>query len=114
MIYVASPYSSPILQVPEQRFRATAQFVLHLLQEGAGPVFSPIVYFHPLATQAALPTDAGYWHNTNMQFLRRAEVVFLLRLTGWEQSKGVAIELNVAKMLGIPVRHFSPDFRELS
>lgn len=110
MIYLASPYTTPIASVLEQRVTAAIQFTALCIQQGL-PVFSPIMYFHPLAIHFNLPTDSGYWHNINMQFLRRADAVFALRLMGWEQSKGMKIELNVAKVAGIPVVHYGPDFK---
>lgn len=112
MIYVASPYSSPIATVVEQRVQRTMQFVGLMLQRGF-PVFSPIAYFHPFATAFKLPTDAGFWHQTNMQFLRKAECVWVLRLVGWEQSKGLIVERRVAKTLAIPIIHFDENFQPL-
>lgn len=112
MIYLASPYSTPIASVLQERVAKTIQFTMLCIQQGL-PVFSPITYFHPLAQAAGMQTDAETWHNTNMQFLRKSDVVFALRLVGWEQSKGMKVELNVAKMLGIPVQHYSATFEPL-
>lgn len=109
MIYVAAPYSSPLVGVQEQRLDKTIEFVLHLTLRGM-TAFSPVVYFHPAARSLNLPEDATTWHNHNMQFLRRADAVFVLRLTGWDQSKGVQVEMKLAKALGIQIVHFAPDF----
>ena len=76
MIYVASPYSTPIRTVLEERVRRVTAFTAKLIAEGA-PAFSPIVYFHPMAQVLALPTDAQYWHYINMAFMRKADAVFL-------------------------------------
>lgn len=110
MIYLASPYSTPIPSVLEQRVNAARQFTAACIKQGL-PVFSPIVYYHPFATAFNLPTDAKYWHAMNMPFLRSAEAVFLLCLIGWDKSEGIKIELNVAKLIGIPVIKYGPDFK---
>jgi len=113
MIYIASPYSSPGLPtVQEQRYQAAVKFAGLLISQGL-PAFSPIAYFHPFSQAYKLPGDAQFWHNTNMRFLRGADAIFLLRLPGWEQSKGVTIELNIAKALGIPRSDFGPDFNPI-
>lgn len=110
MIYLASPYSTPIPSVLLDRVAAATQFTAQCIQQGL-PVWSPIVYYHPFAKALGLPGDAGFWHSMNMPFLRKAEVVFALRLMGWEQSKGMRVELNAAKLLGIQVVHYGPDFK---
>lgn len=113
MIYVAAPYSSPLVGVQDQRLDRTFEFVLHLVKHGV-TAFSPVVYFRPTALALNLLEDAATWHKHNMAFLRRADAVFVLRLTGWEQSKGVQIELKLARALHIPVEHFSETFDPVS
>lgn len=110
MIYVASPFTSPLLTVQEERLMAIRQFTALCIAEGF-PAFSPIVYFYPIAKGLQLPEDANYWHDINMAFLRKSEAIFVLRLTGWDQSRGVQVELKIAKALAIPVVHYGPDFK---
>jgi hypothetical protein len=112
MIYLASPYSTPIMTVLQDRVAKAQQFTLLCVQQGL-PVFSPIVYFHPMAMALRLPTDAGFWHDVNMSFLRRCDVMFVLRLTGWEQSKGMLVEMNAAKILGIQQVHYDANFQPI-
>ncbi len=109
MIYVASPYSSPIMDAQRLRFNNVRAFVRKCLHEGLA-VYSPIVYCHPLAQEFDLPGDAKFWHNFNMAMLRKAEVMFLLQLPGWDTSKGVTMELRVAKILNMEVIAYSPAF----
>lgn len=108
MIYVASPYSSPLPELEAQRFDQVRHFVHSLLNQGYVP-FSPILYCRPIAITMRLPQDAQYWLRFNMQFLRKAEGVFVLRLPGWDQSKGVQVELKQARILSIPVVHWVSD-----
>lgn len=112
MIYLASPFSSGLPTIVEERYSKTVQFTLQAIANGY-PLFSPIVYFKPLASALKLPDDAGFWHNMNMEFLRKAEMIWVLRLPGWDQSKGMQVELRVAKMLNMPRTDFGPDFNQI-
>lgn len=113
MIYIASPYSTPIASVLEERVHKVTQFTGLMIQQGY-PVFSPIAYFHAYAKAFNLPTDAGFWHQINMQFLRKSECLWVLRLVGWEQSKGLTIERKIAKSLAMPIIHFDANFQPLN
>lgn len=105
MIYLASPYSSPLPLVVEERYGKTLAFTLQLMAQGYA-IFSPIAYVHPFAKAGKMPTDAAFWQQFNMQFLRKSEAMFVLRLPGWDQSKGVQVEMRTAKLLHIPIVHF--------
>ncbi len=111
MIYVASPYSSggspeQRAAAHEERYREAKRFVTYVIVEHGPAPFSPIVYCHPLAVESNLPGDAEYWYKFNMQFLRKSEAVFVLMLDGWEKSKGVKAELDMAQRLRIPVYYY--------
>lgn len=112
MIYVASPYSSPFPELVEIRVREVTNFVDMLIKDGH-VAFSPIVYFHPIAKRHRLATTAEAWMKFNMNMLRICETAFFLRLSGWENSKGMALERNVCKMLAIETMDFGPDFNPI-
>jgi hypothetical protein len=113
MIYLASPYSSPLPELVQDRYQRAVAFTMSMIAQGV-PCFSPIAYCHPFALAAKMPTDAQFWLQFNMQFLRKAEAVFVLRLPGWDQSKGVQIELKMAKALHIPIIHFDQSGQQLN
>lgn len=56
-------------------------------------VFSPIVHWHHAAASGGLPTDAEYWAEYNLQFMRASKQAILLDIPGWRESKGVTKEL---------------------
>ena len=118
IIYVASPYSSSLsgdlkLRQQEDRFARVRDFVLHQANAENLLIYSPIVYAHNLAQRGSLPTDAEFWYNFNIGVLRKSEALFLLRIPGWDTSKGVTLELNAAKIMAIPVIHFDSDFTRM-
>lgn len=109
MIYIASPYSSPIAGAHQLRFEKVRGFTIHMLSQGF-VAFSPIVYAHEMAEMSQLPTTAQYWMRFNNDILRHAEGVFVYMLPGWKESKGVTIETNLARALGIPVSFWQEDY----
>lgn len=110
MIFVGSPYSSPIAGAEETRFRRAQAFILHMHKTQDLACYSPVVYWHPLSKLGGLPGDAAYWLKANMDMLRFAEVMFVLCLSGWRESKGLQIERNTAKMIGLDVIYYDNDF----
>lgn len=91
MIYLASPYSSSEPGLAAHRFHMTEYYVAKYMQQNFA-IFSPIVHCHALAENYNLPTDAQYWWGYNKAFLEKADELWVLRLLGWEESKGVRVE----------------------
>lgn len=103
MIYLASPYSHPDPAIRTTRFRQVCWHAVRLMREGA-LVYSPIVHSHPLA-ELGLPGDWPFWVEHNRAMLERSDVLAVLQLPGWEESRGIAAELEIAGALGIPARY---------
>lgn len=103
-IYLASPYSSPLSEVREQRFNAAVKMVADLMNEGQ-IVFSPVVHNHPVAEQHDLPGTWEYWEKYCTVFLLYAERIVVLKLDGWETSIGVQAEIKIAEKYGIPITY---------
>lgn len=109
MIYVASPYSHPDPFVVDKRFQAVEQFTARLI--GAGMLaYSPIAAFHHMARRYSLPKDAIYWRAHNQHTMSHASELFVLRLPGWEESRGVQMEIDWADRMGLPVSYHDSDF----
>jgi hypothetical protein len=102
VIYLASPYSHPDAAVRHERFRAACEMTAAMMRDGH-LVYSPIVHSHPLS-EVGLPGDWAFWAEHNHAMLERADTLAVLRLPGWEQSVGVAAELEIAAALRLPVR----------
>lgn len=109
MIYLASPYSSPIPEGMQMRFEKTRLFTAYLLRQDIF-AFSPIVYAHEMSKALNLGTDAKSWLRFNFNMLRRSEAMFVYMLPGWRDSKGVKIELKLARSLFMPITFFNEDF----
>lgn len=105
--YLASPYTHPDRKIELARYRAAEAATAWLLQQRIW-VYSPIVHCHALAVQFKLPTDSEFWGEYNSVMLSKAEGILLLALDGWEDSKGVSFEREIATKLGLRLRFIRP------
>lgn len=100
LIYLASPYSHPDKHIRRQRYMmAKAKTIWYLRHDFA--VFSPIVYGYYLDTEVGM--DFRSWQTFNDAMLRACDVLEVLKLPGWEESRGVSHEVTLAKRLGKPI-----------
>lgn len=101
LIYLASPFAHPSVVVREARLEAVRHVCGKMIGEGR-IVLSPLVYAGELA-QRGFHAPQG-WYAWDLQFLARADELLVLQLPGWEQSKGVLVEIAAAQAKNIPIR----------
>ena len=104
MIYLAGPYSHNDPEVRESRYNEHLRHLAHCLNDGL-VVFSPIVHWHVVATTHMLPTEWAFWRTLDFAFLERCDRLFVLKLDGWENSVGLAAELEFARQRNIPIEY---------
>ena len=107
MIYLASPYSHPDRTVEALRFGEVCRIAGVLMARGL-IVFSPIAHTHPIAERCDLPREWDYWKHFDEEFIDASEKVIVAMMPGWEQSKGIAGEIVIAKEKGVPVEYLNP------
>lgn len=101
MIYLASPYSHPDPAVREVRFQAACRKAAEMIRYGI-IVFSPIAHAHPIAAHG-LPGGWAFWVEYDRAFIEMCAEMWVLRLNGWRESRGVQAEIEVADHLGKPI-----------
>lgn len=106
MIYLATPFSDSDPNVQEQRFQQACQAAAALIRNGT-PVFCPIAHSYPIA-QYDLPTDWTFWERVDRLQMQSCTEVVVVKLDGWEQSRGIAAEVQIAEEMGLPVRYVEP------
>lgn len=104
LIYLASPYSHPDPLVRERRFNAACHAAAHFMAQGH-LIFSPIAHTHPICLAGALPSGFDYWEKYDRAILAVCKEFWILRIDGWEQSKGITAERRIAHELGIPWKY---------
>ncbi|MGE3809695.1 MAG: DUF1937 family protein [Gemmataceae bacterium] len=110
MIYLASPYSHTDATIREHRFREACRMTADLVHAGY-VVFSPILHSHPLA-DFGLPNTWAFWRHQDQAYLERCDVLVVLMLDGWQESVGVAGEIQIARELGKPIDYLEPSLPE--
>ena len=107
MIYLAGPYSHEDPKVREQRFEALTKKAAELRIDGL-VIFSPITHGHAIADRHDLPLDFQWWQNQCLDILSRATSMVVLRLPGYDESKGVSAEIAHAERLNIKIEFMNP------
>lgn len=102
LIYLAVPYSHPDSEVRKIRFQKVNVVAAKLMKAGHH-IYSPISHTHPIALAGDLPTGWEYWSAYDRALLNVCKKIIVLKLEGWETSKGVTAELNIAKELGLEI-----------
>jgi hypothetical protein len=95
MIYVASPYTHHDPLVMHQRYEQVAKFCEWQFQKGL-LVFSPVLHCHNLSS---LPRDVDFWWEYNRWFLVKCDKLYVLMIDGYQESKGVNKEIDLARKL---------------
>ncbi len=106
LIFIASPVTSPDPALVQSRLEAAARFGAWVQEHEGKCVFVAAVLdmaLRPHLTQAPSPEQ---WRADLTNFMEPAEACYILCLPGWEQSSGVALEMDVARELGKPVMYF--------
>lgn len=104
-IYLCAPYShwNPIVRW--LRVRAVNRKAAELMDMGF-TVFSPISHSHPISryTQAHC-CDPDFWVRQDLVFMPVCDEVWVLRLRGWRNSRGIRVEIEEAERLGKKVMY---------
>jgi nucleoside 2-deoxyribosyltransferase len=108
LVYLASPYSHPEPRVRWERFHRVCRAAARLMLAGE-VVFSPIAHSHPIEQAFPEIKDGKFWARQDEPLLLACSRVVVLRLPGWELSKGVAHEIAVAIAMGKPVDYIDPE-----
>jgi hypothetical protein len=109
-IYLASPYTPLAGESVQARTDAACKAAARLMVESGMAVFSPIAHSHYVSDElpAALRLDHEFWMRQDLPILRAAAKVVVLRLPGWERSRGIRRELAVAAACFIPIEYIDP------
>ena len=123
LVYLASPYSATAEQVKsyvgheaalqeiqgsvarmiqQSRYSQVCAAASWLLDAGVH-VFSPIAHSHGIAEAGNMDINWQAWAALDAVVLRRSDVLVVLMIEGWDESVGVAAEINLAQEADLPV-----------
>ena len=102
LVYLATPYSDPDPLIRRERFEKVNDFAARMMRSGLH-VFSPISHTHPIAQAGGLQLGWEFWEACDLKILSVCEKLIVLKLDGWQNSRGVTAEIAIANELGLSV-----------
>lgn len=95
LVYIGSPYSNPDPAVREENFNIVSRLAARKCSNGK-VAFSPITYGHTLIGFKHMPTNWEFWKSFCLAFLEHADELLVYKMPGWENSRGLAEEIEFA------------------
>lgn len=97
--YLGHPYSHGAPYMREDRWKKGLH-VNGLLMTAGVHVYNPIHATHELALVHQLPYEHDWWIEFNRHFIDGSVGMLILALNGWEQSRGLAQEIDYCRVKG--------------
>lgn len=96
LYFIACPYSDPNPAVVQQRFDQCTYVATTLTLAGFA-VYSQITMTHPINQVAAQVKKKITWAPIDETFMEKCDELIILTLQGWDQSNGIASEMEYFK-----------------
>jgi nucleoside 2-deoxyribosyltransferase len=101
LIYLASPYSAPTKEQMLQRTKDVQVATAKLIEQGH-LIFSPIVHTQPIEDIVSFSPvntegEMSGWMKYDFAMIDKCDEVWVLKIDGWEASRGVAAEIQYAR-----------------
>jgi len=107
LIYISAPYNG----TPEETERRMDIVLKEIgkIQSMGHFVITPLM-FHFTMKYITFPSTDDYWYKFSSRLLHSGiDEMIVLKLDGWDKSKGVQIEINTCKELGISIEYKSKE-----
>lgn len=109
LYYLAAPYSHPTDDMMIRRFEAACVAAARLMEKGI-VVFSPLSHSVPVAAYGELyATDHEFWMAQDLPILELCDVLAVLKIPGWDTSRGVEAEIETAREKCMPITYLEPE-----
>lgn len=106
--YLATPYTKFPGGIWAAYFKAG--FIAAKLIRAGLNVYSPIIHCHAIAMLGDIdPLDHSMWMSLDEVMLGAADTLIVGRLESWDQSKGVAMEIEYFEKGGKPIYDLDPE-----
>lgn len=102
LIYLGSPYSNVDQLQQKINFILARDATAWFMERGIF-IYSPIVHCHDIAVHYDLPHDYTFWKHYNRRMLSACDEFCMLRIDGWDTSKGLKGEIADAQKLEKPL-----------
>ncbi len=116
MIYLCSPFTAKNpdgsfnLELQEERYNQITEITGKLQDRYQYAFIGPITQSHQTAKYMSKnSTEFKAWEIRDLTYISRCDEVWVVKLDGWEESRGVAAEIDFALSLGMPVKSINPN-----
>lgn len=95
--------------VQDVRYELALEALTYYTKQGL-VVYSPTVHYHHvyLSDTDGIKPDFEFFRKINFEMLGHADELYVLKLQGWLESKGVGAEIEEADRLGIRTTFVEP------
>lgn len=107
LAYLATPYS----RYPHgtvAAWQAACRLAGALIKAGTN-IYSPIAHSHPIVRYGGLDAlDHDLWLGLDQAMMERCDVLIVAHMPGWQESKGIAIEVAAFMAADKPIFDLDP------
>ena len=110
VVYLACPYTDPDPAVRKARFDVATVVAADFIREGR-IVYSPITMTHPIdivIAGASNTLGSDFWVAFDEAFMEMCSEIVVIRLEGWQKSRGITREIAYFKDHKKPIRYMDP------
>lgn len=113
LVYVGTAYTRYPYGI-ERAYTDACRITAALVKTGC-KVFSPIAHGHGIAVHGGIdPYDFKMWLEFDAIMMERSDAIVIAKMESWEQSSGIAHEIDVFTKAGKPVFYLDPVTMEVS
>lgn len=111
LVYLAGPYYDDDPKVIKKRFNLFNKVAATLISKKEVYVFSPISHSHPIMGSKAFNKDffkLRHWMPFDLSIMNNCDELNIIDIEGWDKSEGVKLEIEYAKLNGLPIKMVTP------
>jgi len=111
MLYLAAPYTHENPKITEEWVKLTANAAAWLMAQGHH-VIAPTLFGHTLVQTTGFEDTHTFWVDWGLNLLSRCDELYVLKLDGWKESKGIKQEVQEARKNGMQITFLRFDGEE--
>ena len=111
LVYLGCPYSLDGQATEKQmakRYEQVTRCANILFRTGLN-VYSPISMHHNIQKHNPIKMTTRDWLQLDYEYLRHSEMLYVLKIDGWDKSLGLLSEIEFAQERKIPIVYIEPN-----